>query len=119
MLRARYGDVQLTQNEDDLNLLQQLHDEGCLQAGDEELLESVGIVFGKALAARTQLHWATVEWQGERVLSLVYPNTTVVVFPGSMIAKRINRGEEVDFASLFESVVAQVNHMKDDPDYQK
>jgi hypothetical protein len=118
MLRARYGDVQLHRTEDDLWLLQRLHDDGGLQAGQERELEAVGIVFGEVLAARTPLKWITFEWQGERSLGLKYPNTNIIVFPGSMIAKRVNRGERVDFESLFRSTVAQVEQMKDDPGYK-
>jgi hypothetical protein len=118
MLRARYGDVQLHRTEDDLRLLQRLHDDGGLQAGQERELEAVGIVFGEVLAARTPLKWITVEWQGERSLGLKYPNSNIIVFPGSMIAKRVNRGERVEFESLFRSTVDHVEQMKDDPGYK-
>jgi hypothetical protein len=119
MLRSRYGDVQLTHSEDDLRLLQTLHDDGVLQSGHEDELTSVGIVFGEVLAARTPLRWATVEWDGERMLALQYPNTTVIVFPGAMIAKRVDRRERVVFASLFDSVATQVEQLKDDPEYRR
>lgn len=119
LLRARYGDVQLRRTEDDLALLQKLHDDGGLRAGQEEALEAVGLVFGEVLATRLPLQWITVEWQGERSLGLQYPNTTVIVFPGSMVAKRVNRGEAVDFVSLFRATVAQIEQMKDDPDCQR
>lgn len=119
MLRARYGDVQLRRTEDDLALLQKLHDDGGLKAGQEDALEAVGLVFGEVLAARLPLRWITVEWQGERSLGLQYPDTTVIVFPGSMIAKRVNRREAVEFASLFRATVAQIDQMKDDPDCRR
>jgi hypothetical protein len=119
MLRARYGDVQLRQTQGDLELLQRLSDDGALRLGQDAELESVGIVFGQVLAAGTPLRWITVEWQGKRGLALQYPDTTVIVFPGSMIAKRVNRGERVEFASFFRSVVAQVEQMKNDPEYKR
>jgi hypothetical protein len=68
---------------------------------------------------QTGLRWIRVEWQGERALGLQYPNTTVIVFPGSMIAKRIDRGERVEFASLFRSTLSQVEQMKNDPRYKR
>lgn len=119
LLRSRYGDVELRQTEDDLRLLQRLHDDGGLRAGHEDDLEAAGIVFGDVLAARTPLRWITVEWQGERSLGLHYPDTTIIVFPGSMIAKRANGGERVEFESLFRSTVAQVEQMRDDPEYTR
>jgi hypothetical protein len=119
MLQSRYGDVKLRRTEADLRLLQRLHDDGGLKAGRAKELEAVGIVFGEVLAARTPLRWITVEWQGERALGLQYPDTTVIVFPGSMIAKRVDRGERVEFDGLFQGTVAQVEELKDDPEYKR
>jgi hypothetical protein len=90
-----------------------------LRASHEDDWKRVGVVFGQVLAARAPLCWITLESQGKRVLGLQYPETTVVVFPESMIVKRIARGERVKFESLFRSVVAQVEQMKDDPEYQR
>lgn len=117
MLQPRYGDVALRQTADDLGLLQRLQDDGMLATAGEDELEAVGDVFGRVLAARTPLRWITVVWQGERALGLQYPGTTVVVFPGSMIAKRVGRGERVEFGPLFDATVAQVEQLKDDPEY--
>src|SRR5262245_4451663 len=97
MLGSRYGKAQLRQTKDDLRLLQRLQDDGALSAERQKELECVGIAFGQILAAQTPLVWVTVEWQGQRDLGLQYPQTTVIVFPGSMIAKRVNRGERVEF----------------------
>jgi hypothetical protein len=119
MLRTRYGNVHLRRTEDDLQLLQRLHDDGGLDATQGRELEAIGIVFGDVLAARTSLDWITVEWKGKRDLGLQYPDTTIIVFPGSMIAKRINRGEQLEFEPLFRATVAQVEEMKDDPEYRQ
>lgn len=119
MLRLRYGDVQLCHTEDDLRLLQRLQDDHALWAGQEDELHALGVVFGRVLAARTPLRWITIEWEGKRTLALQYPNTTVIIFPDSMIAKRINRGERVEFESLFRATVAQVEELKDHPDYTR
>src|SRR5262245_20070141 len=52
MLRARYGDVKLANNEDDLRLLQRLQDDGALQAAQKNEVSCVGTVFGEVLASR-------------------------------------------------------------------
>jgi len=119
LLRARYGAVQLRRVEADLDLLQRLSDDGVLRAGQDTELEAVGVVFGQVLVAGTQLRWITVEWDGERTLALQYPNTTVIVFPQSMIAKRVDGGERVNFRSLYRGVVDQVEQMKKDPEYKR
>jgi hypothetical protein len=119
ILRSRYGDVQLGHTEDDLNLLQRLSDDGALRSGQDADLESVGIVFGQVLSSTMRLQWITVEWQGERTLALQYPNTTVILYPGSMVTKRVNRGERLEFTTLFRALVKQVEKMKDDPEYKR
>lgn len=115
MLQSRIEDARLAGTREDLRLLQRLQDEGALQEGREMELEAVGIVFGRVLAAELQLQWITVEWDGERVLALNYPNTTVMVFPDSMIAKRVDRGDQIDFEPLYHAIVGQINQWKDDP----
>jgi hypothetical protein len=119
MLRARYGEVHLKHNEGDLDLLQRLENDDALRVSQDEELESIGIVFGQILATCTPLCWVSVEWQQEKVIALHYPKTTVVVFPTTMIAKRISRGAPVEFKSLFQSIVAQVEQMKDNPEYKR
>jgi hypothetical protein len=119
ILQARYAKAQLLRNEDDLRLLQRLSDDGELRAGQDDTLESLGIVFGQVLAARTPLRWISVEWQGERQLALQYPGTTVIAYPASMISKRVDRGEQVNFVELFRTLAAQLERMKDEPEYKR
>jgi hypothetical protein len=118
MLGSRYGKVQLRGTEADLQLLQRLHDDGALRRGRETDSRAVGVVFGEVLAARSPLHWITVEWQGERAFGLQYPNTSIIVFPDSMIIKRIDRDEQINFKSLFRATLEQVEEIKGDSDYQ-
>jgi hypothetical protein len=119
MLRARYGNVELRRTHNDLSLLQRLADDDILRRSKYSELESVGVVFGQILATEAPLKWITVELEGERRLALQYPHTTVIVFPATMIAKRIERGEQLDLRGLFVGVVTQVEKMKNDPQYKR
>jgi hypothetical protein len=119
LLQARYGRVQLRQTESDLDLLQRLSDDGVIGLSKDAELESIGIVFGQVLAAGTPLQWITIERRGERKLALRYPNTTVIVFPGSMLAKRANRTERPEFWSLYREVVDLVEQLKNDPEFKR
>lgn len=116
MLRLRYGDVQLQHTEDDLRLLQRLHDDGGLRAAKDAELEAVGIAFGEVLAARLPVQWIMAEWEGTWLRTLLHQKTGVFVFPGAMIAKRVHRAEKVDFRSLFFSTLASVEQMNNDPE---
>ena len=40
------------------------------------------------------------------------PKTTIILFPLTMISKRIERGEEVDVFDLFNGVVAKVEEIQ-------
>jgi hypothetical protein len=119
MLQARYGRVQLRQGQSDLELLQRLSDDGVINSSRDAELESIGIVFGQVLAAGTPLQWITIERRGERKLALRYPNTTVIVFPGSMLVNRANRKERLEFRSLYREVVDLVEQLKNDPEYKR
>ena len=58
------------------------------------------------------MEWVSVEDDYGRDLAVRLPGTTVVLFPLTMISKRIERGEHVDVFELFKSVVAQVDDIK-------
>jgi hypothetical protein len=60
-----------------------------------------------------------VEDQFGRDPALQYPNTSIIVFPRTMISQRVEDGREVDAVSLFKTVAAQVEKIKDDPEYQR
>ena len=46
------------------------------------------------------------------------PGTTVLVFPLTMISKRIERGEIVDVDALFKATLDSVKHMARNPKYR-
>lgn len=116
---SHFGNDHTIPSVTDLNLLQRFYDDGALHKCTQHELESIGVVFGEFLAHNTPLHWITIEWQSERILALKYPYSAVFVFPGGVIAKRYNAGEQIEFVSLYRSVADQVEKMKDDPEYKR
>ena len=46
-------------------------------------------------------------------LEYVIPDSTLLIFPLTMISKRIEDGEEVDVRSLFERVAASIEQLRD------
>jgi hypothetical protein len=64
-------------------------------------LQSLGVVFGHALAQKLGLRWQIVEDEYGRDPALILDNTTLRIFPLTMISKRIEQGEEVDVVDLF------------------
>jgi hypothetical protein len=63
---------------------------------------AIGVAFGDALAQKLMLDWITVEDDYGREAGLLWPGTTITVFPLTMIAKRVEDGENIDIRELFE-----------------
>ncbi|NNG02924.1 MAG: DUF3806 domain-containing protein [Inquilinus sp.] len=70
-------------------------------------LQSMGIVLGDALAEALDLKWAIVEDHHGRDPALLLPGTTVLLFPLTMISKRLEDNQMVDIVALFTAVLDQ------------
>ncbi len=66
-----------------------------------------------------QLKLVVVEDEYGRDLALQYPNTSVIVFPTTMISKRVEDGRDVDVVPIYRTVVAQVEKLKDETEYKR
>lgn len=64
-------------------------------------LQCMGIVLGDALAQQHGFEWVLVEDDFGRDPALRFPQTTVLLFPLTMISKRIEQGEAFDVFDLF------------------
>jgi hypothetical protein len=79
-------------------------------------LQCLGIVLGDVLASELGMVWRMVEDEHGRDPCLVIDGTSIVLFPLTMISKRIERGEQVDVFDLFNGVADDVGPLKADPD---
>ena len=57
------------------------------------------------------LKWVIVEDEFGRTLALQYPKTSVIVFPLTMISKRVEDARDVDVVSIYRTVVTQVERV--------
>jgi hypothetical protein len=105
----------LERDDSDLDALQGLLDAGVPAASETFQLQCLGIVFGmRVIAAVEGLDWAMVEDEYGRDPALRYQTTSLLVFPMTMISKRIEAGDEVDVRELFEGVCTQIEALKDE-----
>lgn len=74
-------------------------------------LQSLGITLGDALAQKMGLLWVAVDDEHGRTPSLQCPGTTIVMFPLTMISKRIERGETVDVRDLFAKTCSMIENL--------
>ena len=67
-------------------------------------LQCMGVVLGDAFVLDMGFHWVVVEDEYGRDFALRYKDTSVIVFPITMISKRVERGETVDVFDLYNGV---------------
>lgn len=101
--RSRFGNAALSGRLPDLDLLQRLVDAGGIGRDETFHLQSLGLVLGEVLVSELGFHWVIVEDKYGRDLAVKFKDTSVLVFPLTMISKRVERGERPDVRHIFES----------------
>lgn len=69
-------------------------------------LQSMGVVLGDVFVQDMGFHWIVVQDEYGRDPAIKYQGTSVLVFPLTMISKRVERGETVDVFDLYNGVAA-------------
>lgn len=98
---------------DKLRLLQAILDAEWIDGEETLKLQCLGITLGDALAQELGAEWVMVEDEYGRDPALSIPGTTTLLFPLTMISKRVERGEQVDVQALFDGVLG---HVRSDAD---
>ncbi len=75
-------------------------------------LQCLGVVLGDAFVQELGMEWIMVEDEHGRDPAVRMPKTTVILYPLTMISKRVERGEQVDVFDLFNGVAAQVDDLQ-------
>lgn len=76
-------------------------------------LQCLGIVFGTLLVEVIDgIDWAMVEDDYGRDPALRYLATSMLLFPMTMISKRVEDGEQVDVRELFDGIVAKFEEIR-------
>lgn len=99
-----------------LGLLRALIDQHVFNASQTYELQCLGIVLGDVFVQELGLEWKAVEDAHGRDPCVQFPGTTVVLFPLTMISKRVERGEEIDIFDLFNGIAAEVKRLKHEAD---
>ena len=77
-------------------------------------LQSVGIVFGDVFVEEMGFHWVIVEDEYGRDSAIRYKKTSILLFPLTMISKRIEKGENVDVIDLYNGISNKVEQLIED-----
>lgn len=100
----------LVDNDGDLDAIQGLLDSG--EVGQTADLQGLGLVLGQRLvAAIAGLGWVIVEDEAGRDPALRLGDTSLIVYPLTMISKRVERGEDVSVRDMFEGLRRQIDEI--------
>ena len=89
-----------------LGTLRALLDAKIFKPNQTYELQSMGIVFGDVFVQDMGFRWVMVEDEYGRDPAIKYQDTSTILFPLTMISKRIERGEDVDVFDLYNGVAA-------------
>ena len=96
----------------DLRVLQELLDRRVLEKSQTYELQALGVVLGDVMAGQLGLAWVRVEDEFGKSRALRLDETETLIFPVTMISKRVEGGTPFTIAELFEKakgIVAATN----------
>ena len=74
--------------------------------------QSLGITLGDIIVQDLNFIWVEVEEDGETDPAVNLQDTTLILFPMTMISKRIEKGENVDIYEFYERLKDDVTEIK-------
>jgi hypothetical protein len=97
-----------------LALLQTLLDAEVFSAEQTYELQCMGIVLGDAFVADVGMEWIMVEDEWGRDPALRAPGTSIIMYPLTMISKRVEQGDRFMVADLFGAMAESVRKLIED-----
>jgi len=89
----------------DLAALQRVIDSRIVEPEATYSLQALGLAFGKVfIGTQANYDWWMVEDEYGRDPAIRYKQTTLLLFPKTMISKRVEDGEQVDVVEIFEGL---------------
>ncbi len=114
-LAERHLGRPLANDDTDLDAIQEILDGTVLHGGQTYELQCLGIVFGRRLVPAIKgLDWCMVEDEYGVDPALRYLDTSLILFPLTMISKRVEAGEHLDVRTMFDGVRAKVEALADE-----
>lgn len=93
----------------DLGLIQRLLERSVVEPEATYTLQALGLAFGRAfLNEFPDYDWWMVEDEHGRDPAIRYKETSLLVFPMTMISKRVEDGEPFDVTELFDGLAGQL-----------
>jgi hypothetical protein len=102
-------DEDLDGTHQDLELIQRVLDRGVVEPEATYTLQALGLAFGRVfLNEFPDYDWWMVEDEHGRDPAIRYKETSLLVFPMTMLSKRIEDGDPFDVPELFDGLAKQL-----------
>ena len=95
-----------------LGTIRMILEQGYFMAEQTYELQCLGVVLGDVFVQELGMEWVMVEDEYGRDPAVRLLGTDVIMFPLTMISKRVERGEAVDVFELFNGLAARVDEMR-------
>jgi hypothetical protein len=106
--RGKYETV-----EDKIRLLQTILDGNWVAPDETWKLQSLGITLGDILVQTMGFTWVAVEDEDGRDPALRDGDTSIILFPMTMISKRVEDGEVINIAQLLDMAHDKVSELRE------
>jgi len=97
-----------------LKLLDTIINSNWVEPTETFKLQSLGITLGDILVQDKSFEWVEIEDEYGNDPALILPDTTLKLFPLTMISKRLEKGEELDIYSFYKNLVDKIDEIKSD-----
>lgn len=94
-----------------LGLIQAILDHKVFAADQAWELQCLGVVLGDAFVQHLGMEWMAVDDEDGHSPAVQMPKTSIILFPVTMIHRRIMEGQDVNVFGLFNNAVEQVNDL--------
>jgi hypothetical protein len=111
VLEARFPHLRLDGSVDDLFVLQEVVQGGPYSDDPMGEVIALGTALGDVIANSSGMSWIRYSDEEGVDLALRYENTSIVVFPRSMILKRIERDERLEIPHIHDGVCHHVREL--------
>jgi hypothetical protein len=108
----KYTNKNLDKSQNDIKLIQIVIDNKFLNRSQTYDLQCLGIAFGMILENNIKgLHWITVIDKYGETPSLKYKETSIIIYPLTMISKRVEESREIDLIYLYNELKKTISEM--------
>lgn len=112
LARRHFGRQLTGQKSNDFPLLQRLLDERRVSNQDIKTLQAMGIIFGDIIAKEQALQWTIYIDKYGRSRALAIPKQRDVLFPVTMISRRVQSGASVNIEELYQKALKSTQFIR-------